>query len=591
VVTIVEMLPITGAGVTLITPGASPRFIAASDDAAWRFEQLQTELREGPCLAAFRTGRSVAIADLHDDALFPKFASRALDEGLVAVFTFPLRQQGGQLGALDLYRTTPGLLDDEAMAAAQTLADVAAAYLLNAQARVELTESSELALEISLHDPLTGLPNRTLLVQRLEHAVLRSQRSSQTVAILFADLDHFKVVNDTYGHQVGDALLIAVADRIGRLLRPADTLARLAGDEFIILCDDLDEPSQAALLADRIGTALAEPFPLAGVNLTVSASVGIAFAGDGNDVPEQVIRDADVAMYQAKRKGGARFGTIDLTEHQVSSRRVRMTDDLRHAEERGELRTLYQPIVSFTSGRVVGVEALLRWSHPSQGTLPPGVVVPLAERSGLIGGIGAWVLERACRDRQEWMARLGGPELIMSVNVSAHQLAAPGFAESVGCVLSGTGTDPSTLTLEVTESVLIEDSGTTVAVLEQLKQLGVRLALDDFGTGYSSLGYLKDLPIDIIKIDQTFISDLDRQPVSRLIVDAVVALAHRLGMTVVAEGVESAEQWRDVSRLDCDWYQGYYFARPMTADDVAADHRFAGFARETHIAPGGLELA
>ena len=578
VVTIVEMLPVTAAGVTLISPGTSPRFIAASDDSAWRFEQLQSELSEGPCLAAFRTGASVAIADLHDDCSFPRFTSRALDEGLVAVFTFPLRQQGGQLGALDLYRTTPGPLNAEAMAAAQTLADVAAAYLLNAQTRVELTESSELAREISLHDPLTGLPNRTLLIQRLEHAVLRAGRSSKTVAILFADLDHFKMVNDTYGHQVGDALLIAVAGRIGGLLRPADTLARLAGDEFIILCDDLDDPAQAEILANRIGSALSQPFPLASVNLSVSASVGIAFAGEGHDVPERVIRDADVAMYQAKRKGGARFGTVDLTEQLVSSRQVRMTDDLRQARERGELRNHYQPIVSFTSGCVVGVEALLRWAHPERGTVAPDVVVPLAERSGLIFGIGAWVLEQACRDRREWAAGSGGTELMMSVNVSVHQLVAPDFADSVGRVLADTGTDPAALTLEVTESVLVEDSRQVITVLHDLKHLGVQLALDDFGTGFSSLSYLKDLPIDVIKIDQSFISDLEHGPVSRLVVEAVVSLAHRLDLTVVAEGVESPEQWRDVSRLDCDWYQGYFFARPMTADDVAADCRLVGAA-------------
>jgi diguanylate cyclase (GGDEF)-like protein len=576
VVTIVDMLPITGAGVTLISPGASPRFIAASDESAWRFEQLQTELSEGPCLAAFHTGESVSIADLHDDSAFPRFAARAVDEGLVAVFTFPLRQEGGQLGALDLYRTTPGLLNSEAMSAAQTLADVAAAYLLNAQTRVELTESSELALEIALHDPLTGLPNRTLLVQRLEHAVLRSQRSLKTVAILFADLDHFKVVNDTYGHQAGDALLIAVAERIGGLLRPGDTLARLAGDEFIILCDDLDDPSQAELLANRIGSALAEPFPLAGVSLSVSASVGIAFAGEGHDVPERVIRDADVAMYQAKRKGGARFGTVDVGEQRRSSRRVRMTDELRRAEERGELRTQYQPIVSFTSGRVVGFEALLRWAHPTEGPVEPSVVVPLAERSGLIVGIGAWVLDRACRDRREWTAGPDSTDLMMSVNVSIHQLVAPGFADTVARVLADTGTEPAALTLEVTESVLIEDSARIVDVLQQVKELGVQLALDDFGTGYSSLGYLKDLPIDVIKIDQTFIGDLEHGPVGRLIIESVVSLAHRLDLTVVAEGVESAEQWRDVSQLDCDWYQGYFFSRPMTAGEVVADRRVAG---------------
>jgi diguanylate cyclase (GGDEF)-like protein len=579
VVTIVDMLPISAAGVTLISPGTSPHFIAASDDSAWRFEQLQTELSEGPCLAAYRTGESVAIADLKDDKEFPRFSKRAIEAGLVAVFTFPLRQQDGQLGALDLYSATPGLLDAEAMAAAQTLADVTAAYLLNAQARAELTQSSETALENSLHDPLTGLPNRTLLVQRLDHAILRSERSKKTVAILFADLDRFKTVNDTYGHQVGDELLVAVAERIGGLLRPGDTLARLAGDEFIILCDDLDQSSQAELLATRVGTALAEPFHLLNVTVNLSASVGIAFAGQGHSVPERIIQDADIAMYQAKRKGGARFGTIDIGEQQLASRRVRLTHDLRNAEAHGELRNDYQPIVGFASGTIVGVEALLRWVHPVQGIVAPVVTIPLAERSGLIVRIGRWVMEQACVDRQRWLDLGGDPALTMAVNVSVHQLIAPGFVEMVAAVLADTHTDPPLLTLEVTESVLIEDSRRILGVLRDLKCLGVMLALDDFGTGYSSLSYLKDLPIDGIKIDRSFIVDLERKPIGHLIVDAVVGLAHGLDMTVVAEGVESVDQFTNVSTLGCDCYQGFYFARPMTADAVATDCRFAAPVR------------
>jgi diguanylate cyclase (GGDEF)-like protein len=575
VVTIVDMLPISAAGVTLISPGSSPQFIAASDGDALLFEQLQTDLNEGPCVVAYRTGESVAVADLRGDRQFPTFSERAVRVGLLAVFAFPLRQESGQLGALDLYSTSSGALDEAAMAAAQTLADVAAAYLVNAQARAELTESSEAALENSLHDPLTGLPNRTLLVQRIEHAILRSQRSKKTVAILFADLDQFKVVNDTYGHQVGDDLLVAVAERISGLLRPGDTLARLAGDEFILLCEDLDEPAQAELLAARVGTALAEPFCLLNLSLTLSASVGIAFAGQGHDIPERIIRDADIAMYQAKRKGGARFGTIDQTEHRLTSRRVRLTHDLRAAEGEGELRNAYQPIVAFAGGQIVGVEALLRWAHPANGVVMPDISVPLAERAGLIGDIGRWVMERACLDLQRWVHHGGSPSLTMSVNISVHQLAAAGFVDSVVRVLDETATDPRLLTLEITEGVLIEDSRRILAVLRELKALGVALALDDFGTGYSSLSYLNELPIDVIKIDRSFIVDLDRRPIGRLIVDAVVALAHGLAMTVVAEGVESAAQFESVSTLGCDCYQGYYFARPMSADDVADDVRFA----------------
>ncbi len=572
-VTIVDVLPIDAAGVTLISPGSTPHFIAASDSDAMRFEELQTELKEGPCLVAYNTGDAVAVADLRNDTLFPRFSKRAMEAGLMAVFTFPLRHEDGQLGALDLYRTTPGSLTEDAMAAAQTLADVASAYLLNAQARAELTESSELALENSLHDPLTGLPNRALLVQRLDHAVLRSRRSRKTVAVLFVDLDRFKAVNDNYGHRAGDELLIAVGERIGRVIRPADTLARLAGDEFIILCEDLDCPSQAELLAERIGTALAVPFHLEVGDMWLSASVGIAFAGQGADIPEKLIQDADTAMYQAKRRGGGRFGTIDQVEEDWSNGRARLTRDLRSAVDRGQLWCAYQPVVAVSGGDIVGFEALLRWMHPTQGSVLPAVTVPLAERSGLIIEIGRWVLKQACVERQRWLHNGGRSQLSMAVNVSVHQLVSPGFVANVGTVLADTDTDPSMVTLEVTESVLIKDFERVLEVLAELKELGVMLALDDFGTGFSSLGYLKELPIDTIKIDQKFIADLERDPISRLIVESVVRLAHGLDMTVVAEGVENAGQLSDVAALECDYYQGYHFARPMSAQEVALDGR------------------
>jgi diguanylate cyclase (GGDEF)-like protein len=322
VLCIVDVLPISAAGVTVISPGADPRYVAASDGSALRFEQLQTELGQGPCIAAYETGEAVAVPDLREDGRFPQFAPRALAEGLMAVFTFPLGRDHRQLGALDLYRSAPGMLDSGAMAAAQTLADVAAAYLLNAEARAELQKSTEQAHRMSLHDALTGLPNRILLIQRLDHAILRCRRSGKTVAILFADLDGFKGVNDTYGHHVGDALLVAVADRMTGLLRPGDTLARLAGDEFVILCEDLDEASQVWPVAHRIGAAVAEPFVLSGIEVQITASVGIAFAGGGNDLSGRVLQDADAAMYQAKRKGGARQGVVDQREQGLANRRL-----------------------------------------------------------------------------------------------------------------------------------------------------------------------------------------------------------------------------------------------------------------------------
>ncbi len=567
VLRIVDVLPITGAGVTLITPDTDPRYVAASDDAALRFEELQTELGEGPCLVAYETGESVSVADLHDDPRFPNFTRRALEEGLVAVFTFPLRHGDMQLGALDLYRDSPGALDTATMGAAQTLADVAAAYLLNAQARADLRESSDRSLEMALHDPLTGLPNRTLLIERLDHAVRRGRRSGKRAAVLFADLDRFKSVNDLYGHAIGDELLIAVAERLMVALRPGDTLARLSGDEFVILCEDLNEAAEVDAIAARVVEVVAAPFELSGGSVTVTASVGIAFSGRGDQLSEQLLQDADTAMYQAKRQGGARHQIVDLRELDRAAERTTLEHDLGGASKRGELRTEYQPIVDTSDGRIVSAEALLRWDHPSHGPVIPTTFIPLAEQTGLITEMGRWVLEQACRDRLRWREAVAD-DLRMSVNVSAHQLMAPDFTATVEAVLSDTGTDPGLITLEMTESVFVQDTERALLVLNDLKDLGVALALDDFGTGYSSLTYLKQFPIDVVKIDQGFVADLELDRASYFIVFAIIELAHLLGMTVVAEGVETVEQHQHLARLGCDQCQGYYFAPPMSADDL-----------------------
>ena len=563
---IVEVMPITAAGVTLISPVTAPRYVASSDEAALRYEQLQTELGEGPCLAAYASGSAVSVPDLRHDDRFPNFAPRALAEGLVAVFTFPLHHGDHQLGALDLYRDSPGALDAEAMATAQTLADVAAAYLINAQARADLTDSSDQLRESSLHDSLTGLPNRVLLRERLDHAILRGRRSHRAVAILFADLDHFKQVNDIHGHGVGDELLVAVAKRLQRLIRSGDTLARWSGDEFVVLCEELDDPTHVGSLAQRIANALGAPFLLPTVELHMTASVGVAFTGRGEDVPDKVLQDADAAMYQAKRSGGARHQIMDLSETARAVNRVDLGRDLHGAAERGELRNDYQPIVRSLDGRLIGIEALLRWDHPDQGVVAPAVVVPMAEHTGLIDEIGMWVLQRACEDRRRLQRAQGEDALRVSVNVSANQLMGPHFCTSVAAVLEDTDTDPRALTLEVTESVFIEDSRRALVVLDELKKLGVDLALDDFGTGYSSLNYLQHFPVDQVKIDRTFVADLGRKPASSAIVGAVVDLAHALGLTLVAEGVETADQYREVRSLGCETCQGFYFAAPMSAE-------------------------
>ncbi len=563
---IVDVLPITSAGVTLISPGTMPRYVAASSDDALCFEELQTELGEGPCLAAYHTGEAVAVPDLRGEIRFPSFTPRALVAGLAAVFTFPLRHSEGQLGALDLYRDTPGTLSHKAMTDAQTLADVAASYLLNAQGRADLLDVSERARSASLHDALTGLPNRTLILERLEHAALRHQRSGKTATLLFIDLDLFKAVNDTYGHRVGDEVLIAVAGRLVELIRPCDTAARLYGDEFVILLEDLEAASQASPIVARVKAALARPFVVSGLEIHMTASVGIATSDDIGLTGERLLHEADAAMYKAKR--GTDHGSLNLQQQHLTEHHVGLECDLHWALGRGELHTVYQPIVAAASRRITGVEALLRWVHPTQGLVSPTILIPLAEQSGLIAEIGQWVLEQAWADRYRSQGQIGTGDLAMSVNVSTQQLMLAGFAASVAAVLATGPTDPGLLTLEMTESVFLRDDERATVVLNDLKDIGVMLAIDDFGTGYSSLSYLGQFPIDVVKLDRSFVADFERVVASHTIVSAVIQLAHDLGMTVVAEGVETAEQHREVTRLGCDSCQGFYFAQPMRAPSL-----------------------
>jgi diguanylate cyclase (GGDEF)-like protein len=587
---IVEILPVTAAGVSLIAVGMAPRYIAASDQSALRFERLQTRIGEGPCLTAFDSGEAVSVADLRTDARFPKFAPAALAAGLTAVFSFPLRHGDGRLGALDLYRDTAGEMGPRNMDVAQTLADVAAAYLLNAQSREEAREASDRFQHNAQHDPLTGLPNRLMLQHRLEHAALRAKRSNTNAAILFADLDHFKQINHTHGHAVGDELIVAVAQRLSSLVRPGDTLARVSGDEFVFLCEDLHGPDDVEVLASRIDTAFSLPFVLNSIEVSVTASVGVAFAGPGEAISNQLVMQADNAMYQAKRNSGAGHPIIDLREAVQSHDRDGLEMDLRAAIAKNELGVAYQPIVRSADGCVLGVEALVRWSHPTRGTVSANSLVEAAEQSGLINDIGAWVLERGCFDRGRWLHECPEAPLDLAVNVSARQLMKQDFVRTVASVLDRTDMDPASLVLEMTENIFIEDTERAMAVLTELKGLGLRLALDDFGTGYSSLSYLRRLPIDIVKIDQSFIADIGKDLEASAIVAAVTELAHVLRLAVTAEGVETRTQRDQVSAIGCESAQGFYFARPMPAPAVTTQLK-TGSPGPVHLPSTASQLA
>ncbi|HEU4628594.1 MAG TPA: EAL domain-containing protein [Gemmatimonadaceae bacterium] len=420
----------------------------------------------------------------------------------------------------------------------------------------------------ALHDSLTGLANRALFRQRVEHAAARAARGDR-IAVLFLDLDNFKAVNDSLGHAEGDRLLEAVAARLLQATRGCDTVARLGGDEFGVLLEGLVREADALVVVDRISSALRRPVRLQGREVMVSASIGVAHVEVGQDV-EQVLRNADLAMYRAKAAGRGGHQVFEPGMHAAVLQRLELEADLRRAVERGELQLVYQPIVELDGGRTTGVEALVRWQHPSRGLVAPPAFIPLAEETGLIVPIGRWVLAEACRQARRW--QLDAPDnrtLTLSVNISGRQLLDPALTGDVATALADSGLDPALLTLEITESVLMQDTEATLATLHQLKTLGVRLAIDDFGTGYSSLSYLQRFPIDVLKIDKAFIDGVARGGSDAVLARTIVTLAGMLQLTTVAEGVEHAEQHSHLLALGCARGQGYLFARPLAADDVS----------------------
>jgi diguanylate cyclase (GGDEF)-like protein/PAS domain S-box-containing protein len=429
-------------------------------------------------------------------------------------------------------------------------------------------KTTEAALtRLALQDPLTSLPNRALFLDRLALALRRQERDGRMVAVLFVDLDRFKAVNDTLGHFAGDQLLVAVANRLGRILRPGDTIARLGGDEFAVVCEGLEDPSGAEEIAIRILNTLSTPVRVEGQEVIASASIGIAVS-EPNATPDTMLRDADTAMYQAKDAGRNRFHIFDPASRARIVARLHRAEELRVALDRSELRLHYQLEVDLAEEATTGVEALVRWEHPTLGLLSPSEFIEVAEETGLVVPLGDWVLREACRElaRRDLGANPGG--LRLSVNLSARQLAVPELIDTVRDVLAETGLGPARLCLEITESVLMDDVESSIEALLDLKALGVRLAIDDFGTGYSSLSYLRRFPVDVVKLDRSFVAGLGVDPAATAIVAAVVNLAHALGIVVVAEGVETQAQLVALRALRCDRAQGYYWNRPLPAGEL-----------------------
>jgi len=409
------------------------------------------------------------------------------------------------------------------------------------------------------HDGLTGLPNSSLLRDRIGEALARARRGGM-FCIHYLDLDNFKSVNDTHGHSIGDLLLKQVAERLRRCLRETDTLARLGGDEFVVLQADLEKPEQASSLARRLVESMAEPFDLDGREVYLGVSVGVSVCpGDGADA-ETMLKNADMAMYQAKSEGRSTYRFYELAMDARLQERRLLELDLRRAVANGEFEIYYQPQVDAQTESITGCEALLRWNHPTRGMVSPAEFIPVAEETGLIVPLGAWVLQQACRDASTWPKHVG-----VAVNLSSAQFKGHGLAQTVVAALDASGLSPLRLELEITETVLLADSESTIATLNHLRALGVRIAMDDFGAGYSSLSYLRSFPFDKIKIDRSFIKDLDEKSDCLAIIKAIAALGAALGMTITAEGVETGEQFRLARDQGCTEVQGYFFGRPCPA--------------------------
>lgn len=445
----------------------------------------------------------------------------------------------------------------------------------------DFTERRELEEQLAyqaFHDPLTGLPNRVLLTERLGHALARArqkeERSGESekvekIALLFMDLDNFKRVNDSLGHQAGDQFLVGVAERVGANLRPGDTFARFGGDEFAVLLDDGEDESGVMGLAERIVSEMRAPFLVGGEEVFVTASIGVVLSDRGEVDGEELLRRADVAMYQSKRAGKDRCALFFHDTKNTDLRHLKLDGELRKAIEAGELRLHYQPTVLLETGEVVGFEALVRWEHPQHGLLLPAQFIPLAEESGLIIPLGRWVLTQACRQARVFRGFQASASratpLKMFVNLSARQFRHPALAEEVARALSATDLEPHHLVLEITESVVMESYSTAQTILANLKSLGLELAVDDFGTGYSSLAFLKKFPVDILKIDRSMVTGVAEDSKDSAIIGAITTLARALELKTVAEGVETAEELRMLRLLGCDVGQGYYWLRPSPA--------------------------
>ena len=432
-------------------------------------------------------------------------------------------------------------------------------------------KADEQHLHDAFHDPLTGLPNRALFMDRLQHVITAWQRrhSTSNYAVFFLDLDRFKIINDSHGHSIGDQLLVVVGRKLADCIRPGDTIARLGGDEFALLLQNIDDPSYTVNVAERIREKLAVPLDIKGHKLFTSVSIGIALGSDDYERPEQVLRDADIAMYEAKGRGNALYEIFDIKLHANILDRMRLVDDLRGAVDNKELTLFYQPIIDLQTQQLTGFEALVRWNHPTRGLIYPMEFIPLAEEHGLIYQIGAWILHEACRELKMIQVRYPSqPPLNMSINISSRQFSQQDLVGMLSGFLTETGVDPHSVILEITESMIMQNVAAAVETMNRLRTMGVQIHIDDFGTGHSSLSYLQLFPVSALKIDRSFINKLTTNGENQEIITHIVALAKSLNFDVIAEGVEKEHQLANIKNLHCGYGQGFFFARPMASNAI-----------------------
>jgi diguanylate cyclase (GGDEF)-like protein len=570
------------------TAGVSLLEMKSNDEEVFRWEVLAGVLEQyvggttprnfSPCGTCLDRGSPQLYS--HPELYFTYFQATKTPfvEGLV----LPLIADGHALGTIWILSHDEGRhFDLEDVRVMTSLADFTAAALLlnlrqmkellvkNAQLEAEVVERQKAEAQLfhlAFHDALTGLPNRTLFMNRLKQTLNSVKAQENLFAVLFLDLDRFKVINDSLGHAIGDELLIALAHRLQNCLQSNDVLARFGGDEFAILIQGMNSIDDAIHLAERLQQELTVPFHIHGYEVFTTLSIGIALSTSSYEQPENILRDADIAMYRAKNMGKAGYKIFDTTMYAESKKLLQLETDMRRAIERQEFQIYYQPIVLLSTNKIIGFEALLRWQHPERGLVSPTEFISVAEETGMIVPIGYWLLQGACRQLYLWQQQFQDNSLTVSVNLSSKQFSQPNLTTQISQILQSTRLDARSLKLEITESSMIENTVEATLIFRQLQELGIELHMDDFGTGYSSLSYLHRFPVSVLKIDRSFIHCNENLEMVR----AIVTLAHSLGMEVIAEGIETLEQQEKLKELECQYGQGFFFSKPQEVSAVEA---------------------